>query len=874
MYLIRKFSYPERSEEMKNKRFDLDLGNWGPYNKDFLGVCHIADRERGATFNVEMFPGFFRRKVMASYSTSDMGLKMWGANADLTHFSYRYELEWKDRVYCDTDFYITDDSRCDIICTFVNNTDLVQSVNMNLCASLQYPLNKDAKIRKSFRIPCEVSLPDGARFVDALDYDHIVCGETLASDGRYLGEEYVFGATGKCTAISDKYFCLNTHFVNYTLQKSDNKLLIRYIAKKDTKLIFALSGTETELSLKASDSFVTATVTLPVHDDGAILQIRNTGAGVTIDSLVFGDCCEKAVFTERRASVEPKRVVDGNKMTLTYEGIPTVYTIEWSEPAQMVRRYYYDDIGQALTLRIHDHVSEVLATSDSFCVYENVLSEPLYLAAGETKRLTFTVSTRGGVSPKQSELYRVASNSDGAPYAFSQNMMAANTFLNVVFPIYTRRQYIRHNTPGRQWDSLYSWDSGFIGMGLATADFERGFDCLNTYLVPPGDIHSPYIFHGSVVPTQIYLYQYLFNKYPHHRARLKELYPMVKQYFDFYADMDKKPGQMKSGLIKTWDVFYNSGGWDDYPPQLYMHNTNSEEVGTHNTTPVITSAVTVLIAKILRSISLELGIDDTADYDRAIEKYSYAIQKYTWNEETGYFSYLLHDKDGNPTGFLKYSDGSDFNRGFDGIYPFLAAITTDYQSSRILDNVREGLFTRSGVGVVDKRAPYYRTDGYWNGSVWMPHQWELWKSLFDYGEGELAYRIASTALSLWKREVEETYCCFENFMSESGRGSGFHQFSGLSTPVLMFFESYYKPGTVTLGFLANSISEEWNEDKSALSLIYKNSAKKAKALICLNESAEYSFTCNNRPIISKKITLGAYEVELPEGEGKIIATKI
>ena len=24
---------------------------------------------------------------------------------------------------------------------------------------------------------------------------------------------------------------------------------------------------------------------------------------------------------------------------------------------------------------------------------------------------------------------------------------------------------------------------------------------------------------------------------------------------------------LQSGLIRTWDLFYNSGGWDDYPAQ-------------------------------------------------------------------------------------------------------------------------------------------------------------------------------------------------------------------------------------------------------------------------------------------------------------------
>jgi len=331
---------------------------------------------------------------------------------------------------------------------------------------------------------------------------------------------------------------------------------------------------------------------------------------------------------------------------------------------------------------------------------------------------------------------------------------------------------------------------------------------------------------------------------------------------------------MKSGLIKSWDIFYNSGGWDDYPAQVYMHETNNEEVGPHNTTPVITSAVTVLIAKILRSISKEMGMKDSADYDAAIEKYSAAIQKYAWNEESGYFSYVIHDKDGFPKEFLKYKDGSDYNCGFDGIYPYIAGITNESQNERIFANIKDGLFTKSGVGVVDKRAPYYRNDGYWNGSVWMPHQWELWRALLDYGEGEFAFKIANTALTLWKREVEETYCCFENFMSESGRASGFHQFSGLSTPVLMFFESYYKPGTVTLGLRATFISEEWNEDKTSLKLKYASEGKAPLALICLSEAHKYVFTAGGEQLRARQITAGAYEVEIPIGENEITVNKI
>ena len=56
--------------------------------------------------------------------------------------------------------------------------------------------------------------------------------------------------------------------------------------------------------------------------------------------------------------------------------------------------------------------------------------------------------------------------------------------------------------------------------------------------------------------------------------------------------------------------------------------------------------------------------------------------------------------------------------------------------------------TEIGLSVVDRRAPYYSDSGYWNGSVWMPHQWILWKGLLDNGELEPANHIVFTALNL------------------------------------------------------------------------------------------------------------------------------
>ena len=86
----------------------------------------------------------------------------------------------------------------------------------------------------------------------------------------------------------------------------------------------------------------------------------------------------------------------------------------------------------------------------------------------------------------------------------------------------------------------------------------------------------------------------------------------------------------------------------------------------------------------MKNISHTLGMNDDINiYNEDIDKYSKAIQDNLWDDEIGYYSYMMHDDNGNPRGVLKYKDGTNFNLGFDGIYPYIAGISDKYQSKRI-----------------------------------------------------------------------------------------------------------------------------------------------------------------------------------------------
>ncbi|MGN1019532.1 MAG: MGH1-like glycoside hydrolase domain-containing protein, partial [Aristaeellaceae bacterium] len=288
-------------------------------------------------------------------------------------------------------------------------------------------------------------------------------------------------------------------------------------------------------------------------------------------------------------------------------------------------------------------------------------------------------------------------------------------------------------------------------------------------------------------------------------------------------------------LIATWEIFYNSGGWDDYPAQKYLHGRQLEE----RSAPVIVTAMTLILGRILTHAARVLGQEtDVAAYEADRRTLGDALAR-CWDEETGYFGYSLDDGEGGFAGILRDEAGVNPNQGLDGLYPLLAGIGTAAQRGRMLENLRRGLMTPVGLSVVDTRSPCFIRTGYWNGSVWMPHQWIVWKGLLDCGEEALAHRIARTALRLWQRETGVNGNCYEHFMLTNGRGAGFHHFSGLSSPVLDWYRAYYEPGSVTAGLDTVIRSQVWNADCTALELTVEAQDPRAVLIITLREGDTY-----------------------------------
>ncbi len=821
------------------KNYSLNLPEWGPYNKTYLGVAHIADKKKGLRFDLNLFPGYFRRSVMLVRDLADSGVKMMGASKKLTRFIYRYELEWKDRVYIEADFK-SENNVMTVTCDFVNNTQKAESLSLNAVMSMKGCTQYHNPIS-----PNEVNVIDGL-WIDALDYSDIKISQKIASDGLYLGEARASGFVGG-SFLSSRFFGKKGDSVSYKFDETMfQRMGVRY--KGGGKIILKLGEKLYEIELPDTNEISVYTVDVQ-SGKYFTLDVYPLDCTVDFDGFVIGD----VEFSNYDRYFTPmcENTDDGLKILFGDKE----YVVKVDTESHVLRNLYAGDVGQLLVSSIHHHVSTKLGKEGS--QYVDLFIRPVFVEPNSKKTVTITIiAPKGEDFGAEHTIFEPICNSLGEKYRISQKIMSAVTLTNVVWPIYSRRGYILHNTPGRNWDSLYTWDSGFTGMGLSELDIERAKDCLNAYLTPVGDIHSPYIFHGTPLPTQIFLYAEIFSKTSDIEF-LKKFYPLIYQQYRFFADMRKSPDAKKTGMFQLWNIFYNSGGWDDYPAQKYVHDNHLEK----EVCPVINTAMTVLFGKILKNHAEILSLD-TKELDEDIAFYSNAIETYAWDDDSGYYGYVKDD------GTVLKIGNINADMGMDGVTPYIAGISSNDRSERIIDNIKSGMVTPIGVSVVDTRAPYYSEEGYWNGSVWMPHQWILWKACLDNGEAEFAQSIAKTALDLWESETAYTYNCYEHFMITNGRGSGFHQFSGLSTPVLMWFSSYHKPYTVTSGFLTIIKSKTVIDDN--LEFEIKSTAQNPVVIVCMPENEKYTIKTSGRITVKD----GVYTIQFDTPvEEKIIVKK-
>lgn len=913
------------------------LHHWGPYSKKYAGISRIEKHNcvDGVRFDLSVAPAIHAFDIRVPNVTLPSSYHPWLCNEDYSFYSYRYDLEWKDKVYADVSYVKLSDESFLIRTEITNNTDIIKDCVVNYFSSIEYPVDSYVKL----------SLPEKCDYIDPLDYESYDYAIVRPWDeqnadgfkkGEFLDKRFVSGKglgdrAGKWhmpykvlkpfggeKGDSVRYKVnINNNYKNAVLalryRTSDihyeqgKQVGVHYINSTDTAE-FVLNG-KTTVVLSPTDDLRIIFVHMGAVEKGELeLSFVSNGTGAAeLDFMCLCENWDKDKISAENIpvsftpSIKNEKCEKGYLSTLRYNGIEGEYMLRVFDNNTRFREIETGALEDCMTARLSNADETFDDVTESFTgafsrkhsdegFFHNAISHTIFIEKGESK-VEYAVISKGNtdyLTEKEYEnIYKeklctaidIKVNPSGEKYKLSNQILAATLMTNVVYPIYKHGEYIIHHTPGKRWDCLYTWDSGFIGLGMNEIAPKFAEYILDTYLSEEDNRDYAFLHHGSPVPVQIYQLYEMLQK-AEDKSRILSYYSRARLYYLYLAGKirNSTTAKFKSGILTTYDYFYSTSGMDDYPAQVAMMKQNLRDKAA----PVITTAQVIRFGKILTVLADKLGRqEDKAEYKADIERLTQALNKYSWDNESGYYSYVLHNEQLEPTGKFLTRDGENLNKGLDGIYPIIAGVCDENQTEKIIGHItnEKEMHTPFGISAVDKSASYYMVNGYWNGNIWFPHQWFIFKSMLDKGRADIARDIAHLALDIWKREVESTYYTFEMVNTVTGLGGWFHNFGGLSTPLIMWLKAYYSPGTVNVGFDTYLEKTVFNEDKTEAEIEFTCYGENGKFnLLCvMNENAEYTAAVDGEKVPFKNENgLLSFEFNFKKGsthEIKIKETK-
>ncbi|MDD3928112.1 MAG: trehalase family glycosidase [bacterium] len=427
-----------------------------------------------------------------------------------------------------------------------------------------------------------------------------------------------------------------------------------------------------------------------------------------------------------------------------------------------------------------------------------IVSEPVTVFAGESRIVSVALNC--------------VSNNKSIPRSFWPEIEMASgqelPYAHQWWEILHNRHYVRSFNsdamtcrffPAHQWGRFYIWDAGMTILGALEESIllaEEQLAEMPDPAVMKEDVFSDV---GSFIPTCILAWWELYCLTGDKETLSRHYDHMKRLFLAFYAWPDLVPSPDHNGLVKTRDY---RNGIDDHPARVYCGErifawdykqtlpVNPDRRFRQAHQPGLTS-LAVRYAGILRLAAYVLGKDQDMDYMKAlIEKSERSLNEDLWSEEHGIYVWRTEE------------DGRLPMYGLDGCYPMLSNSVPPERLKRITDHVfnPEGMWTKYGLTVVPQNSPYYRDKGYWNGAVWVPPQWFMWKAFYNHGYMDKAEIIADRLLDLWEKNHAEDLCCWEKFdIGSDGRGAGNSRFSGLSAPVISLARARRRPGRVQFG---------------------------------------------------------------------------
>ncbi|MDR9457289.1 MAG: alpha,alpha-trehalase TreF [Salegentibacter sp.] len=205
-------------------------------------------------------------------------------------------------------------------------------------------------------------------------------------------------------------------------------------------------------------------------------------------------------------------------------------------------------------------------------------------------------------------------------------------------------------------------------------------------------------------------------------------------------------------------------GWDFSSRWLSINGNGDFNLYSIHTTQIIPVDLNSLLYNLeqtlARGYELEAAPEKAEIYRRKAKNRKAAVQKYLWEEETGfYFDYNF--KNDNTTGIYSLA----------GVYPLFLEISEEDQARRLAEAL-EQVFLRPG-GLVSTP---HNTGQQWDApNGWAPLQYMSIEGLRNYGKDQLASEIRQRWLNLNQNVYQKSYKLLEKYnvedlSKESGGG--------------------------------------------------------------------------------------------------------
>ena len=254
------------------------LQAWGPYSKRYVGISHIPDIQAGIRFDFSVMPGYYRNRQLVPHVLFESSYYPWDINSSMNRITYRYEMEWKDRVFTDVTYYILDEHQTLVSMHCVNNTTTNQNLVLNLMAYIDYEIEQP-----QFKIPKDLDI----QWHNATEY---ISNESAHKSPQYNLVYDGWKRNEMRTAQSLSGFVIGKGFgknkgdkiiyeVNILPGKEKGMIGFRYNTPKGKTSTFQIKGiTEKRLELQGTGEYSIALVPYTCKESGKYtLELKSEG---------------------------------------------------------------------------------------------------------------------------------------------------------------------------------------------------------------------------------------------------------------------------------------------------------------------------------------------------------------------------------------------------------------------------------------------------------------------------------------------------------------------------------------------------------------------------------------------------------------------